>query len=174
MGGMAAQIPIKENPDANAAALEKVRSDKKREAQAGHDGTWVAHPGLVAIAREEFDLALGGKSNQLDKKRDDVRVAAADLLRVPEGPITEAGLRVNVSVGLEYLEAWLRGQGCVPLHHLMEDAATAEISRAQIWQWIRHPKGVLSDGRRVTTALFRQCLKEEMDRLKDGGWASSN
>ncbi len=169
MGGMAAQIPIKENQDANATALEKVRSDKRREALAGHDGTWVAHPGLVAIAREEFDQALKGKPNQLDKKREDVRVAANDLLHVPEGPITEAGLRVNVSVGLQYLEAWLRGNGCVPLHHLMEDAATAEISRAQIWQWIRHPKGVLSDGRRVTTALFRQCLKEEMERLKGRG-----
>jgi malate synthase len=167
MGGMAAQIPIKEDAAANQAALDKVRADKEREALAGHDGTWVAHPGLVAIAREQFDKVLAGRPNQVDKKREDVRVSAADLLRVPEGKITEAGLRVNVSVGLQYLEAWLRGNGCVPLYHLMEDAATAEISRAQVWQWIRHPKGVLEDGRRVTVALFRECLRSEMDRLKE-------
>ncbi len=169
MGGMAAQIPIKDDPAANEAALAKVRADKRREADAGHDGTWVAHPGLVSLAKEEFDRVLGSKPNQVDKKRDDVRVTAADLLKVPEGAITEAGLRVNVSVGLQYLEAWLRGNGCVPIHHLMEDAATAEISRAQIWQWIRHPKGTLSDGRRVTKDLFRQTLREEIDHLKGRG-----
>ncbi len=169
MGGMAAQIPIKDDAAANTVALERVRADKRREAFAGHDGTWVAHPGLVAIAREEFDRVLGTRPNQVEKMREDVRVTAADLLAVPAGAITEAGLRVNVSVGLQYLEAWLRGNGCVPLNHLMEDAATAEISRAQIWQWIRHPKGVLADGRRVTVALFRQCLREEMERLKGRG-----
>ncbi len=165
MGGMAAQIPIKNDPQANEAAMEKVRADKVREANDGHDGTWVAHPGLVATALEAFDAVMP-QANQIDRKREDVHVAAADLLAVPEGPITEEGLRTNIRVGVQYLEAWLGGLGCVPLYNLMEDAATAEISRAQVWQWIRHPRGVLSDGRKVTIDLFRQMLGEEMEKIK--------
>ena len=145
MGGMAAQIPIKSDPAANEVAIQKVRDDKEREAADGHDGTWVAHPGLVPIAMEIFDAKMHGP-NQLNRKRDDVQVTAEDLLTVPEGPITEQGLRINVNVGLRYLESWLRGTGCVPIFNLMEDAATCEISRTQIWQWIHHPKGKL--GRR--------------------------
>ncbi len=165
MGGMAAQIPIKNDPAANEAALGKVRADKEREAGDGHDGTWVAHPGLVPIARDVFDSKMP-QANQLNVLREDVQVTAADLLQVPEGPITEAGLRTNINVGLRYLEAWLRGNGCVPIFNLMEDAATAEISRAQVWQWIRYPKGVLSDGRKVTVELFRQTLAEELEKIK--------
>ena len=138
MGGMAAQIPIKRDPALNEAALAKVRADKEREARIGHDGTWVAHPGLVAIAREAFDAQLGGKPNQLEVTRDDVKVGRTELLAVPDGARTEDGLRHNVRVGVQYLEAWLRGEGCVPLYDLMEDAATAEISRAQVWQWLRY------------------------------------
>ncbi len=165
VGGMAAQIPIKGDPAANAAAIQKVREDKEREAGDGHDGTWVAHPGLVPVALEVFDARMHGP-NQIGRLRDDVRVSAADLLQVPRGPITEAGLRVNVNVGLRYLESWLRGAGCVPIFNLMEDAATCEISRAQIWQWIRHPGGVLDDGRKVTAALFRTVLAEELDKIR--------
>jgi malate synthase len=164
MGGMAAQIPIKSNPAANDAALAKVRADKLREANDGHDGTWVAHPGLVAVAREVFDARMSGL-NQLDVRRDDVHVTAEDLLRVPTGTRTEAGLRHNIRVGVQYLEAWLRGSGCVPLYDLMEDAATAEISRAQVWQWIRHG-AALDDGRVVTADLFRGALHEEMRALR--------
>ena len=167
VGGMAAQIPIKNDPEANEAALEKVRADKRREAGDGHDGTWVAHPGLVAIAMEEFDAVLGDKPNQIDKLREDVNVTAEDLLTVPEGDITEAGLRTNISVGIQYMEAWLRGNGCVPLYNLMEDAATAEISRTQIWQWIRHPKGILKDGRKVTLDMFHEMLAEEIGKIKE-------
>ena len=171
MGGMAAQIPIRDDPAANEAAMEKVRADKQREAGDGHDGTWVAHPGLVAIAKQIFDREMP-QPNQIARKRQDVDVAASDLLVVPRGTITEAGLRQNLNVGIGYIEAWLRGTGCVPLYHLMEDAATAEISRAQIWQWIRH--GVkLDDGRTVDTALCRAVLHEELARLhaaaSDGG-----
>jgi malate synthase len=165
MGGMAAQIPIKNDAAANAAALNKVRADKLREVGDGHDGTWVAHPGLVPVAREVFDAKMPGP-NQLHVPRDDFRASAADLLEVPVGPITEVGLRTNVRVGLLYLEAWLRGNGCVPIDNLMEDAATAEISRTQVWQWLRHPRGVLQDGRRVTVELFRQVLTEELERIK--------
>jgi malate synthase len=165
MGGMAAQIPIKDDPAANDVALAKVRADKEREATDGHDGTWVAHPGLVPVAREVFDQLMPGP-DQLAKRRDDVRVAAADLLAVPQGKITERGLRTNISVGVQYLEAWLRGMGCVPLYNLMEDAATAEISRAQVWQWIRHPGGVLEDGRRITSELTRSLLAEEMEKIR--------
>ncbi len=164
MGGMAAQIPIRDNPAANEAAMEKVRADKLREAGDGHDGTWVAHPGLVPIAKEIFDKAMP-EANQIARKRQDVNVSAADLLVVPEGTISEAGLRQNVNVGIGYLEAWLRGTGCVPLYHLMEDAATAEISRAQVWQWIRH-KAKLQDGRTVDLALVRKVLDEELQKLK--------
>ncbi len=165
IGGMAAQIPIKNDPQANDEALERVRADKRREATDGHDGTWVAHPGLVAIAMEEFDAVMK-TPNQIDRKREDVHVTAADLLKVPDGTITEAGLRNNISVSLQYLESWLRGSGCVPINNLMEDAATVEISRAQIWQWIHHPKGVLSDGRKVTVELFRELEKDELEKIR--------
>jgi len=164
MGGMAAQIPIRDNPEANEAAMEKVRADKLREAGDGHDGTWVAHPGLVPIAKEIFDKAMP-EPHQIARKRQDVNVAASDLLQVPHGTITEAGLRQNLNVGLGYLEAWLRGTGCVPLYNLMEDAATAEISRAQVWQWIRH-KAKLNDGRAIDRELCNNILDEELGKLK--------
>jgi malate synthase len=167
MGGMAAQIPIKSDPVANEAALSKVRADKEREANDGHDGTWVAHPGLVPIAYAAFDAVLGDRPNQIAKQRDDVAVSATDLLNFgPEGPITEQGLRMNINIGVQYLGAWLAGNGCVPIFNLMEDAATAEISRAQLWQWINSAKGVLDDGRKVDVALFRQLLPEELERIK--------
>ncbi|MHB2019447.1 MAG: malate synthase A [Candidatus Xenobia bacterium] len=166
MGGMAAQIPIKSDPVANEAALEKVRQDKLREVKAGHDGTWVAHPGLVPIAREIFDAGMPGP-NQLNVGREDVKVTPADLLAVPPGDITEAGLRKNVDVGVQYLEAWLRGVGCVPIYHLMEDAATAEISRTQLWQWVKH--GVkTTDGVPITKARVKAVMQEELARLKEG------
>jgi malate synthase len=166
MGGMAAQIPIKNDPAANDAALEKVRADKVREATDGCDGTWVAHPGLVGIAKAVFDLHMP-TPNQVDKKREDVEVTAAQLLDFqPEQPITEAGLRNNISVGIQYIGAWLAGNGCVPVYNLMEDAATAEISRSQIWQWIRSPKGLLEDGRKITRELVRQFLPEELARVR--------
>ena len=160
MGGMAAQIPIRDNPEANEAAMVKVRTDKEREAGDGHDGTWVAHPGLVRIAREVFDRAMP-EPNQIAARHRDLRITAADLLAVPQGAITEAGLRQNINVAIGYIEAWLRGIGCVPLHHLMEDAATAEISRAQVWQWIRH-EARLDDGRRIDAALCDTMLTEEL------------
>lgn len=167
MGGMAAQIPIKNDPKANEEALEKVRADKIREANDGHDGTWVAHPGLVGVALEAFDAAMP-QPNQIDKKREDVNVTSSDLLAFgPEGPITEKGLRTNINVGIQYLGAWLAGSGAVPIFNLMEDAATAEISRSQVWQWIRSPKGVLDDGRKVTVDLFRQMVPEEIERIKE-------
>src|SRR5712692_9964665 len=166
MGGMAAQIPIKNDPQANEAALEKVRQDKLREVTDGCDGTWVAHPGLVPVAKEVFDQHMP-RPNQYDRQRPDVIVAARDLLEFrPEGPITEAGLRNNISVGIQYLGAWLAGNGCVPVFNLMEDAATAEISRSQIWQWMRSPKGKLQDGRKVTQELFRKLLVEELPKVK--------
>jgi malate synthase len=164
MGGMAAQIPIKGNPVANQAALEKVRADKEREAADGHDGTWVAHPGLVPIAREVFDRVMQS-ANQLHRLREEVQVSAADLLTVPTGDITAAGLLSNVSVSLQYLASWLGGNGCVAINNLMEDAATAEIARAQIWQWVHHRAGVLNDGRKVTLELFRALLQGENERL---------
>jgi len=165
MGGMAAQIPIKNDPKANEQALGKVRADKEREASDGHDGTWVAHPGLVPIAREVFDRVMQS-ANQVHKLRQDVVVSAADLLTVPQGKITQGGLRNNVNVGLQYLAAWLAGNGCVPINNLMEDAATAEISRAQLWQWIRH-NAALDDGRKITLPLFRAVLAEELARLSE-------
>ena len=169
MGGMAAQIPVKNNPSANEEAFAKVRADKEREANDGHDGTWVAHPGMVQLALDVFNTRMPGP-NQIDKKRQDVKVTAADLLDFgPSGPITEQGLRTNVSVGLQYLEAWLRGSGAVPIFNLMEDAATAEISRAQVWQWIRHPRGMLSDGRKVTKELFRSVLDDELGKIRNDG-----
>ena len=164
MGGMAAQIPIKNDPAANDEAMGRVRADKKREAGDGHDGTWVAHPGLVEIAKSEFDAVMK-EANQIARKRQDVNVTAADLIKMPEGPKTEAGLRQNVAVGIGYVEAWLRGIGCVPLFNLMEDAATAEISRAQVWQWVRHAQK-LDDGRLITKELVRQIVREELDKVK--------
>ena len=166
MGGMAAQIPIKNDPAANDAALAKVRADKEREATDGCDGTWVAHPGLVGIAREIFDKHMP-TANQVTRPRPDVSVSAKDLLNFqPEAPISEAGLRNNISVGIQYIGAWLAGNGCVPVYNLMEDAATAEISRSQIWQWMRSPKGVLDDGRKVTKDMFRKMLPEELARVR--------
>ena len=165
IGGMAAQIPIKDDLEANEAALQKVREDKIREAKDGHDGTWVAHPGLIGIAREEFDKAMPAP-NQIDKLREDVMVTAEDLLKIPSGTITEEGLRTNIDVGIQYIASWLGGLGCVPIYNLMEDAATAEISRTQVWQWVHHPEGILSDGRNVTLKMFREVMKEELQKIK--------
>ena len=173
MGGMAAQIPIKGDEVANDAALAKVRADKEREAADGFDGTWVAHPGLVPVAKHIFDRAMP-EANQVHRKREDVCVKAADLLAFgPEGPITEQGLRTNINVSLQYMGSWLAGQGCVPINNLMEDAATAEISRSQIWQWIRSPKGELADGRKVTIELFRRLLGEELRKVSSLPGASA-
>jgi malate synthase len=164
MGGMSAFIPIKSDPVANETALTQVRADKEREATDGHDGTWVAHPGLVPVALEVFDRIMP-QANQIDKKLSDFHTTATDLLEVPTGEITEAGLRQNVAVGLGYVEAWLRGIGCVPLFNLMEDAATAEISRAQLWQWVHHHAS-LKDGRKVTVELCDQFIDEELAKVK--------
>ena len=164
MGGMAAQIPIKNDEARNARALAKVREDKAREAKDGHDGTWVAHPGLVEIAREQFE-AVGPAAERLAVMRDDVSVDADDLLSVPSGSISEAGLRQNLRVGVLYLESWLEGKGCVPIADLMEDAATAEISRTQLWQWIRH-RARLDDGRLIDERLFRRMMAEETDEIR--------
>ncbi len=164
MGGMAAQIPIKNDPAANDAAMEKVRADKLREVTDGCDGTWVAHPGLVPIAKAVFDEHMK-TPNQILRQRDDVNVSAADLLDFkPEAPITEAGLRNNIQVGIQYIGSWLGGNGCVPIFNLMEDAATAEISRSQVWQWIRSPKGVLADGSKVTKDMVRALIVDELTR----------
>jgi len=164
MGGMAAQIPIKGDDAANDAAIAKVRADKEREAGDGHDGTWVAHPGLVPVAMEVFDRLMPGPNN-LARMRDDVSVTAADLLTVPAGEITEGGLRNNVDVSIRYMASWLGGNGCVPIHNLMEDAATAEISRAQLWQWVHH-QSRLADGRAVTLELVREVTREELDNIR--------
>jgi malate synthase len=172
MGGMAAQIPIKDDAEKNRAALAKVEADKRREAGDGHDGTWVAHPGLVALAKSIFDETLGPRPNQLERMRDDVEITAEDLLRVPQGPITEEGLRHDVRVGVQYLAAWLSGSGCVPIEALMEDAATAEISRAQVWQWIHH-RAHLDDGRAVTAQLLQLVMREELERIRASGADSS-
>jgi malate synthase len=165
IGGMAAQIPIKDHPEANEEAFGKVREDKRREATDGHDGTWVAHPGLVAVAMEQFDKAMP-TPNQIDRKRQDIHVTAENLLEVPIGSITDAGLRMNCSVGVQYIASWLRGNGAAPINHLMEDAATAEISRTQVWQWIRHPQGILEDGRKITEGLFLEVMQEELDTIR--------
>jgi malate synthase len=167
IGGMSALIPIKSDEQANEKAMNGVRSDKARDAGDGYDGGWVAHPGLVPIAMEEFVKVLGDAPNQISKQRTDVQVSAHDLMDFrPEAPITEAGLRNNINVGIHYLGAWLDGNGCVPIHNLMEDAATAEISRSQVWQWIRSPKGALDDGRKVTAQLVRELSKQELDKVK--------
>ena len=165
MGGMAAQIPIKSDPEANEIALAKVRADKEREAKDGHDGTWVAHPGLVAIAKEEFDRYMP-TPNQIFRKREDVNVTTADLLTVPEGTITEEGLRTNIDVGILYMAAWLDGNGCVPIYNLMEDAATAEISRSQLWQWVNNDNAILTDGRSVDKALYLEIAPQVLADIK--------
>jgi malate synthase len=166
IGGMAAQIPIKNDPEANDRALAKVRADKEREVRDGHDGTWVAHPGLVPLAMEIFDEHMPGP-NQLERLLDDVQVSTADLLQVVKGKITEVGLRDNINIAVQYMAAWLGGNGCVPLNNLMEDAATAEISRAQVWQWVHHATGVLDEGRNITYGLFKSLMREEMDKIRE-------
>ena len=165
MGGMAAQIPIKNDPAANEAAVEKVRKDKEREAVNGHDGTWVAHPGLVQVAMDEFNKHMP-QANQIENKREDVNISAADLIAVPEGTITEGGVRKNINVGILYIESWLRGVGAAALYNLMEDAATAEISRTQVWQWIHHG-AKLDDGRTVTYELYKSLVPEELEKIMD-------
>src|SRR6266496_5996259 len=167
MGGMAAQIPVKNDEAANAEAFAKVKADKEREATIGHDGTWVAHPGLVSVAKEAFDRLMPAPNQIATKQRADVKVSAADLLKFePEKPITEKGVRLNINVAIQYIGAWLAGQGAVPIFNLMEDAATAEISRSQVWQWIRSPKGVLDDGRKVTKEMVAAMLPQEMQRIR--------
>ncbi|MGV3487585.1 MAG: malate synthase A [Tuberibacillus sp.] len=165
IGGMAAQIPIKNDPSANSLALQKVYKDKEREVQDGFDGSWVAHPGLVATVMNVFNEHMP-QANQINRQRDDIQISAEALLAVTKGKITEAGLRLNISVGIQYIEAWLLGRGAVPLYHLMEDAATAEISRAQVWQWIRHPDGILDDGKKVTIELVKHLIDEEVQKMK--------
>lgn len=168
MGGMAAQIPIKSDPAANEIALAKVRADKEREVGDGHDGTWVAHPGLVPVAMDVFDRLMPA-ANQLNRQREDVQTTADDLLKFePKGPITEAGLHFNIEVAISYLGAWLAGTCCVPIHHLMEDAATAEISRSQVWQWVHSPHGVLDDGRRVTLEMVRAMIPGALATITAG------
>jgi malate synthase len=164
MGGMAAQIPIAGDPEANEAAMAKVRADKQREVAAGHDGTWVAHPALIPVAREAFDARMLG-ANQHETLREDVEVVAADLLRAPIGTISRRGFENNVEVCVRYLAAWLDGSGCVPIHHLMEDAATAEIARAQLWQWLHHEGLCLDDGTPLDFALFERALLNLPSRL---------
>lgn len=166
IGGMAAQIPIRDNPQANEEAFAKVRADKEREAYDGHDGTWVAHPGLVAVALEVFDREMPVANQIHTNKQQKVTITASDLLETPGGKITEEGVTVNINVGIQYIASWLSGKGAAPIHNLMEDAATAEISRAQLWQWIRHPKGILEDGRKVTAPLYEQLKAEELEKIK--------
>ncbi len=167
IGGMSALIPIKNDPEKNEQALAGVRADKRRDATDGYDGGWVAHPGLVALAKEEFVAVLGDRPNQIEKQLDELSITASDLLNFqPESPITEAGLRANIYIGIHYLGSWLAGNGCVPIRNLMEDAATAEISRAQVWQWIGSPKGLLEDGRKINQELVKPLIQEELDTLK--------
>jgi malate synthase len=168
MGGMAAQIPVKNNEAANADAFAKVKADKEREATIGHDGTWVAHPGLVPVALEAFDRLMPTPNQIAQKKREDVKAGASDLLHFePEQPITEKGVRLNINVAIQYIGAWLAGQGAVPIFNLMEDAATAEISRSQVWQWMRSPKGRLDDGRKVTKDMVAAMIPEEMQKIRE-------
>ena len=166
IGGMAAQIPVRGNSEANEEAFAKVRADKEREARDGHDGTWVAHPGLVPVALEVFNREMPEANQIHSTKQQTIKVNDNHLLAVPKGTITEAGVRMNINVGIQYVASWLCGRGAVPLHNLMEDAATAEISRAQLWQWIRHPKGVLDDGRKVTTEMYERLKVEELEKIK--------
>lgn len=163
MGGMAAQIPIKNDEEANNRAMERFIADKERESRDGHDGTWVAHPALVTKAMEIFNAAMQ-QANQIDKTPPDITVTAQDLLTIPSGHITEEGLRKNINVGLLYLKSWLSGNGCVPIYNLMEDAATAEISRTQLWQWRRHG-AKLQDGRVIDDALMSEFLNQEAENL---------
>ena len=165
MGGMAAQIPIKGDPEANAQALEKVRQDKLREASNGHDGTWVAHPGLVGVAMEVFDTYMP-EANQIHIERPEETITPLQLIEAPEGSITEDGIRINIDVGIQYIASWLAGNGCVPIYNLMEDAATAEICRTQLWQWIQHSTARLDDGRAITEVLYRELLEEQVQAFK--------
>ena len=168
MGGMAAFIPSRRDPEVNRVALAKVKEDKDREAGDGFDGTWVAHPDLVPTATEAFDRVLGSRPNQLERQRPEVSVTAGQLLdvRVPDGAVTEDGLRMNVSVGIQYIESWLRGVGAAAINNLMEDVATAEISRSQVWQWVRH-QTKLKDGGPVTADLVREIADDEMGKLRE-------
>jgi len=167
MGGMAAQIPVKNDEAANNEAFAKVKADKEREATIGHDGTWVAHPGLVPVAKEVFDRLMPSPNQIAQKRRADVTAGAADLITFePEQPITEKGLRLNINVAIQYIGAWLAGQGAVPIFNLMEDAATAEISRSQVWQWMRSPKGKLDDGRKVTREMVAAMIPEELAKIR--------
>jgi malate synthase len=168
IGGMAAFIPSRKDAQVNETAIARVREDKLRESSDGFDGTWVAHPDLVPTAKAVFDDKLGDRPHQKERLREDVNVAPEQLrdFRVPNGTITEAGLRLNINVGILYLESWLRGNGAAAIYNLMEDAATAEISRAQVWQWIHNPNGVLADGRKATLDLYRQILPEELEKIK--------
>ena len=168
MGGMAAFIPSRKDPQVNEIALAKVREDKLRESTDGFDGTWVAHPDLVPVAKEVFDRVLQDKPHQRDRLREEVNVTASDLLdfKIPDGEITEAGMRLNINVALQYLDAWLRSSGAVAIYNLMEDAATAEICRSQLWQWIHHPSASLPDGRKISEKLYRQFLAEESEKIK--------
>ena len=165
MGGMAPQIPIKHDEAANAKALELVKLDKEREVSYGHDGTWVAHPGLIPIAMEVFNRLMP-TPNQLHNRRDDVKVSAADLVAIPEGTITEAGIRNNINVSIQYMASWLDGNGCVPINNLMEDAATAEISRTQLWQWAHHPGVMRDDGQELTLAMIESMFPEELATIE--------
>ncbi|PSL50867.1 malate synthase [Salsuginibacillus halophilus] len=164
IGGMAPQIPVKNDEEKNAAALAKVREDKEREVTDGHDGTWVAHPALVPVAKEIFNKHMP-QPNQIDKKREDVQVSARDLLQVPKGDITEEGVYMNVDIGLRYIQAWLSGMGAVPIHHLMEDAATAEISRAQLWQWIKHQDAYTSNGKEITETFVLDMVNQASENI---------
>jgi len=175
MGGMAAQIPIRNDAQANEEAMERVRQDKLREVRAGHDGTWVAHPGLVPVAREVFDQHMPGRNQIRMPAEKQSRIASPDLLQIPKGQITEAGLRRNIDVAVQYIESWLHGNGCVPIYNLMEDAATAEISRTQLWQWIHH-QARLVDGRTITFDLMESILEDVLGQMRPamGGkaWAA--
>jgi malate synthase len=168
IGGMAAFVPSRKDPQVNEVALAKVREDKLRESRDGFDGTWVAHPDLVPVAKEVFDRALGARPHQKGRLREEVQVTARDLIdfRVPGGSISEAGLRLNINVAVQYVESWLRGTGAAAIFNLMEDTATAEISRAQVWQWINHPAAALSDGRKVAAELVRRMLPDEIEKIR--------
>ena len=171
IGGMSALIPIKDDPEKNAIAMAGIIKDKRRDANDGYDGGWVAHPGLVEVAMKEFVDVLGERPNQIERQKPYTHITGPQLLEFrPESPITEAGLRMNVNVGIYYLGSWLAGNGCVPIYNLMEDAATAEISRSQVWQWIRSPKGVLEDGRKITAAMVRTIVAEELQGIKEAGY----